>query len=352
MPRKKRKALIIAIVGILIIVVSILTALLYFMTDIFKSNQSLFLQYISQNINNVDEVYKILTEDEYEEKLKENKYTNDTQIKINYTENIGTSSENTKNSINQLKLKIEGQVDCENKYNYQNMKLLNNNDEIMQIEYLEDDSINAIRFSNLFKQYIATENLNLKELLKNMGYENPIIESIPDKIEYENSKSIFEISDEEKEIIKNKYFNIIAKDISKNNFSKTNNELIRINGKDINTNSYTLKITKEQLNNLYIKLLEELNQDEIILKKLDEMQEILDKYKVANSWNDINIRNEFNKQINMYIQKIQGKNIGQDEVSIYVYENNNTTVRTSIISKEYEINFDYLPQENDRYMRY
>ena len=128
--------------------------------------------------------------------------------------------------------------------------------------------------------------------------------------------------------------------------------MIRINGKDINTNSYTLKITKEQLNNLYIKLLEELNQDEIILKKLDEMQEILDKYKVANSWNDINIRNEFNKQINMYIQKIQGKNIGQDEVSIYVYENNNTTVRTSIISKEYEINFDYLPQENDRYMRY
>ena len=37
-------------------------------------------------------------------------------MKINYTENIGTSSENTQNSVNQLKLNVQSQTDESNQY--------------------------------------------------------------------------------------------------------------------------------------------------------------------------------------------------------------------------------------------
>lgn len=352
MPRKKKKALIFVPVIMLFVIIAIVIILLYLNTDIFKSNQNLFIQYIGQNIENMDDIYMIATEDEYNAKLKENKFTNETQIKINYTENIGTSSENTNNSINQLKLKIEGQTDLKNGYNYQNINLLNKDDEIMQVEYIKDDETCGIRFTDLFKQYILVENTNLKGLLKKIGYSDEEIINVPDEIVLNRGDDIVRLSDEEKEKIKNKYSDLIGSGLSKENFTKENNQIIKINEKDINVNKYTLKMTKEQLNDIYIKVLEEIVQDEIILNKIDNIQEAIKQYEIVNNLAEINLREKFINQINKKIQEIKEKNIGRDEASIIVYENNKATVRTSIVSSEYTMNFDWLPEENKKYARY
>lgn len=352
MPRKKRKALIIVPVVILVLIISILFILLYLNTDVFKSNQTLFIKYIGQNAENMEEIYKVLAEDEYGARLKESKYTNETQVKINYTENVGTSSENTKNSINQLKLKIEGQTDLKNGYNYQNLNLLNNDNKVMQVEYIQDDITYGIRFTDLFKQYILVENSNLKELFKKMGYTDEEIANIPDNIEFRNENNIIKFSDEEKENLKNKYFNIIGSDFSKENFTKENNQIIKINDKDLNVNKYSLNMTEEQLNGIYIKILEELKQDEIILTKLDDLQELINKYKISNDSTDTSLRQRFVSEIDKTIEEINKNNIGQDKVSIVVYESNKITVRTSVISSKYVINFDWLPEENNKYARY
>ena len=120
----------------------------------------------------------------------------------------------------------------------------------MQIEYLKENSVSAVKFSDLFKQYLALEDSNLGELLEKLGYKNKMFENLPVDI-IENIKTL-KLTEEEKILIKNKYSNIIAKDIPKDYFSEKIDKTISINGNQIRANTYILKIPKEQLNNIYI----------------------------------------------------------------------------------------------------
>ena len=93
------------------------------------------------------------------------------------------------------------------------------------------------------------------------------------------------------------------------------------------TNAYYIEFTVEECNNLYIKILEQIAKDEIILSKVDliekQIKEIDEDY-------DGNLRENFVKSIKDKIKEIEDKNIGNDKVKITVYEKNMKTVRTSI----------------------
>ena len=349
MTRKKKKTVIILIIVILILILGVSGVLLYLNTDMFKSNAILFGKYIGQNAQNMKEMYNIFEPDEYANKLKENKYINETEIKVNYTENMGTSSENTKNAINNLKLTIDGQTDRKNGYNYQNVNLLNNEDNIVQIEYTQRDNTYGIRFSDLFNQYILVDNSNLKELFEKMDYSEQEVNEVSDEIQVDEQIDSIKFSEEELETLSQKYLGIIGSGFSKNNFSKKSNQVIKINNKDINANVYILKMTKEQLNDTYIKILEELKQDEIILSKLDKVQEVEKLYTTLNSVEENSLREKFVEEIEDKIEEINSNNIGQDETRVEVYENNKATIRTSIITNEYRINYDWLQEENNKY---
>lgn len=45
------------------------------------------------------------------------------------------------------------------------------------------------------------------------------------------------------------------------------------------TNAYVITITKEQLNDIFIKILEEISKDEMILIKIDKIQTLLETVK-------------------------------------------------------------------------
>lgn len=349
MTRKKKKTVIILIIVILILILGVSGVLLYLNTDMFKSNAILFGKYIGQNTQNMEEMYNIFEPDEYANKLKENKYINETEIKVNYTENMGTSSENTKNAINNLKLTIDGQTDRKDGYNYQNVNLLNNEDNVVQIEYTQRDNTYGIRFSDLFNQYILVDNSNLKELFEKMDYSEQEVNEVSDEIQVNEEIDSIKFSEEELETLSQKYLGIIGSGFSKDNFSKKSNQVIKINNKDVNTNVYILKMTKEQLNDTYIKILEELKQDDIILSKLDKIQEIGKLYTTLNSVKENSLKEEFVEEIEDKIEEINSNNIGQDETRVEVYENNKATIRTSIITNEYRINYDWLQEENNKY---
>ena len=114
MPRKKRRTIL--IISILLVIIAIVSAIvvIYLTTDMFKSSDILFAKYIGQNMENLENVYHEIEKDDYRELMKQNKHTIENKVKVNYTENMGTTSENTKNPINQLKLTINGQVDNQN----------------------------------------------------------------------------------------------------------------------------------------------------------------------------------------------------------------------------------------------
>ena len=352
MPRKKRHAFIIAIIIIIILIVVAGLAILYLNTDLFKSNQSLFTKYIEKNMENLEKIETIGQNAQYDNLLKNSKYTEQSEIKVTYTENKETTSENRNNIINKLKVSIDGQTDKANQYDYKEIKLLKEDNPVLNIETIQNQNTYGIKLADLFKQYILVENSNLKDLCKKIGYAEEQISNIPDKIEvtgeiFENIK----LSEEEKENLKNQYLNIIIQNVTKENFQKQTNQVININGKDITTNAYMLSLTKEKMNDIYIEILENLKQDTIVLGKIDYMQSVLDKMGFLQNGNIYNVKEELVKEIDKTIEEITKNNIGNEEINIIVYENSGETVRTSIKGPEYEINFDFSIKDNEKYCK-
>ena len=187
------------------------------------------------------------------------------------------------------------------------------------------------------------ENSNLKNLYKNMGYTDEEVANIPDSISInENLFNDINFSSEEIETLKEKYLNVITQNISKDNFSKLSNQNITINNQSYIADGYALTLTKEQLNNMYVNLLETLKQDEIILGKIDNLQNKINTINLYQQNSTINIKDEFVNSINQKIQEINQSNIGSDQTQITAYEMDGQTAKIAIKTAEYEIDFDSL----------
>ena len=280
-PRKKR--ILIMIISIILVVLMLLVAfaLIYLNTDMFKSNKTLFMKYLGQNSENVKQMYsKIMQENDYEKALSQNKYTINTQINVNNTENIGTTQENTNNIINQLKVIAEGQVASQNQYNYQKLNLYKGEESLLELEYVQDANTYGIHFSDLFQQFLLVDNSNLQELFMNLGYTEQEALKMPNQIDVNQySLKNIEFTGEEEDRLLNTYIGIIEKNIENQEFSKEKDQTIQINEKNVQVNGYSVTLTKEQLNNMYLEILNQLKADEIILGKLDLIQEALNEIK-------------------------------------------------------------------------
>ena len=342
MTRKKRRTLIVVIIAVILLIIAVACVLLYINTDMFKSSQTLFLKYTGKGIENLGTITQVIS-NEYDEQLETNPYTSNTQIKVNYIENLGTTAESTENSINSLQLTIDGQTNKQEQYDYKDIKLLKDNNQEMQVEYIQENNNYGLRFSDLFNQFAMIENSNLKNLYKNMGYTDEEVANIPDSISInENLFNDINFSSEEIETLKEKYLNVITQNISKDNFSKLSNQNITINNQSYIADGYALTLTKEQLNNMYVNLLETLKQDEIILGKIDNLQNKINTINLYQQNSTINIKDEFVNSINQKIQEINQSNIGSDQTQITAYEMDGQTAKIAIKTAEYEIDFDSL----------
>ena len=335
--KTKKVIIIISIIVLLLLIIGIFTAL-YLTTDMFKSNEMLFAKYLGQNIENFDSIKNEFFIDEVKE-FKEGKYSNNTEIEFNYIEDVGTSNENADNIINSLKLQIDGIESKEENYNYKKMNLLKNDENLLSLEYINVNNEYGIRFSDLYKQFVIVENENLTELQNKIGNNSETVK-LPENIDFNiNVQEFFSFSQEEKEKIQEKYLNVIINNTAKENFSKQKNSKIQVNNQEILADSYTLTLTKEQLNDIYIKFLEEIKKDDIILGKIEKIEQNIVNYGI-----EYDLKNEFINSIDETIQNIISNNIGSEETKIIVYAKNGYTLKTVIQVPEYEIEIDRKSQ--------
>ena len=350
MATKKKKITIAIIIVIFVILVILGVCIaLYINTDMFKSNEVLFAKYLGQNLENIKLLETTLENTSYNETLDNSFYNTNIEAEAKYTQAIGTSSESSDNSINQLKITLEGQTDKINGYNYKNLKLLKNEEQVAQIEYLQSENNYGIRFSDLFNQYLISGNSNIKEMLKSIGYEEEQLKNIPENIESKQILNEVKLTEDELNVLKEKYVGIIENNLSEENFSKKNKQSVTINGQNFETNAYILTITKEQLNNIYVNLLQAIEQDEILLSKIDILQNNINEIGIENV--QINLREELIKNIDLTIQKINQNNIGADTTRIIVYESNGTTIRTRFETNDYQTNIDYVKIEENTFVQ-
>ena len=298
---KKKKITIVVILVVLILLTIIGTCIaLYINTDMFKTSKVLFAKYLGQNSDNLMSLENIIQKTQYDSMQDKSPYNKNIEADIKYTEDIGTSEENNKNSVNDLKVFISQEND-NNGYDYRNVKLLKSGEQVAQIEYMKSEGECGIKFSDLFNQYIITENDDLKEIFIKMGYTEDDVKNIPKNLNFEQD-FLDEIKLSEGELLnlQEKYVKIVEGNIIEENFSRQKNQIVTINNQNYNANAYILTLTKEQLNSIYVELLETIKQDDIILNKIDLLQNKIDEMELT-----YNLKEELIKNIDLTIQKIK-----------------------------------------------
>lgn len=337
LPRKKRRNLIITSIIIVILIIIGILVYLYMTTDAFKSNDTLFVKYLAQNFSMIEQIQNQNGMQEANELLQNNKYTTTTQGKINYIIHKGLEDEKTDSPINTVELKIEGQTDKTANYAYKDIKLVKQEENLVRAEYLDTDEKRWVRLEGI-KQFIPVEEQNNQN---NEGSETNIL-SVIEKLtqrDWSQAKKLF--SQEEINTLMNKYINIVIANTNKQAFTKQANANITINDTETRANAYSITLTKEQFNNIYIQILEEAKQDEIILAKIDAFNTQIKE--VSNT--DQGLRQTYIDYITNMIETIRNTNIGQEQRKITVYEKDRQTIRTQITSDEYDLKIDRLTNQ-------
>ncbi len=331
MARKKRIAILVVSIVLVILAIVGTIIFLYLKTDAFKSNETLFAKYFMQSFNAID---TIKNDDllGIEDTLNTNKYTSELKGKIEYTKNVETNNEDKNSSINQVGLNVKSNTDKSNDYDYKNITIGSDNENYIGLEYLKNQNNYGIKLKNI-NQYASNndeENKLLTEL--GLGKLKVLISDI-------DINSICNFSEKEKQNLIDTYTKIVTSNVSKDKFYRQRGTLITVNNQDVNTNAYYIKMTVEEYNNLYIKILEQLKTDEIILSRIDTIEKTI-KENYPDYTSEDKLRNKFINNIEDKIKDIQNNNIGSDEVKITVYESKGTTVRFAIEKTTEKILFD------------
>lgn len=332
MPRKKRRLLLILSIIVGLIILAIAYIVVYQKTDMLKTNDVLFNKYATQIFQNMEPTFNQDNMLEMLDVLEKNKLSTETTFKVNYKEDNDES-----NTINKLEMNINGQEEKSENYNYKNVKIKDSDNDLMGFECINEQDVKAVRLDKI-KQFLSTEkdDNGISEL-------NDLVDL---KIE-----GTFGISDEQVKKISEKYLNVIKNNISNATYSKKKGVTLEIDGKRYDTNSYSMTITKEKFNDVYIKVLEEIKKDDDILSWLDNIdKKINEYYQVIKRDETSNKKDEFVEKVENEIQDIQNSNIGNDERTITVYENQKRAISISIDTEEEKSGIDVINTSKTNYI--
>ncbi len=300
--------------GILIIVVIILSfsvlGIVYFKTDLLKTKEQLFWKYLLIEKDNIVSVFSNDEIKEYNSKLQKSSYIKEGSITISSKSklispiNIKASEKgNNKEDYKNLSFSIE----YKNK-NYANTSIIKDEN----YYFIKNDDI-----SNDY--YIGFENKNLKQLASSIGINNT--EFIPDQINDIDYLDLFTIEDKEINRILKKYIPICRKHVKNRDYNKE--EISK---------DYTvleLNITREQLKNVLIDVLDELKDDretvDLICYKIRKVDKNSQYGKIDNFREKV-------IELKEYIEKQEADS--EQFLSIIIYKNKNNVEKAEIILKD------------------
>ena len=141
MNSSKKYKIIMIILSIIIVSAIIAGIVLYFTTDIFKSNESLFQRYFAQDIELVNKFIDVSPETEYRKTLENNNFDENTLIQLNYTNNEGNQETVTGN--------IKGVNNNSANLAYKDLTIKSGDIDITEIEYLKENQIYGLHFANI-----------------------------------------------------------------------------------------------------------------------------------------------------------------------------------------------------------
>ena len=302
--RGKKIGIIIIVIILILAIVAGVTTYLFLKTDVFKSNKQLFYKYTTQAIEQVEKMTDSKTIEKYKEEMKSESYETNTSIDFKYSEGGEVSS-----GYNKLNVNMKTQK--EDEYNYKNAQILFGDKSIVQVEGIQDQSLYGIRFTNIFNQFVTLQDGKNIEGLDLTDENLKLIKNIIEDNEEFYNGILF--SKQDYQDLKEKYLPIIVDILNTGTFSKQNNTVITINSQTVKVKEYSCKITGLQVQNLIIKLLDTLRDDDIIVNKIQNL---------------LNDSKKYEDCISETLRKVEDTEFS--EMKIVIYEQKGKTIRTDI----------------------
>lgn len=249
----------IIIVLVLIIVMLIAIAVLYFCTDLLKSDRELFFKYFSQ-ISETENGFIEGNIQAFRNKQKGTPYEN--EGKFDFTIDSNDDSIEIPDKVNDFQINFSGKTDKANNKAEENIELYYSDDVTWPMTYKHDGDLYGIQTDVVSSKYITVENNNLKELVEKLGSTD--VSNIPDRIEIsESNDTNLQFTEEELKTLNEKYVGVLNNQLRDDQFKSEKSE--------DGTTRYILTMTNEEMKNLEIALLNELKTDDITLEKINNI---------------------------------------------------------------------------------
>lgn len=321
--RDKKIGIIVVIIVLIIAILAGIFTYLFLKTDIFLGKSQGFFKYLTQELEQVENVAKSETLNNYIKKFGEDSCETTTKVDFKYSEGGEVSS-----GYNNLSMNMKTQKD--EQYNYKNLQILFGDVSVIQVESINQDDLDGIRFTNIFRQFLTfKDGKNIEESNLTDDEVNKMKKVIEDDKEFYGS---ILFSKEDYENLKSKYMQVFVDAMKQGEFSKSNNTVITINSKTEKTTAYSCKLNSIQVQNLMIKLFNNLKNDEIILGKVESLLGSSKKYEE-------------------YVEKKlrDAEDTEYPEVNITTYVQNRKVIRTAINMNSDNVNIE-SSEDNGKYI--
>ena len=319
---KKLKIIIILLI-VAMFLIAIIGGILYFTTDLLKSKESLFQKYLFQNVQNIATVFDVSTGEKYIDYIRNNDYTENTEINFSYLE-----TENDQEEI--YKITAEGISNNSENAFYENIKASYGNEELANIELLRQNEVYGLRLSNLVQQFVSIENATMYYVVSNLGYNGTYFQEKinPDNV---NFSGLFDLSEEEINTLREKYSNAIFSDIDSKSYSSKNNVTITLSNTESleNAKQYTLTLSKTEVDKIYRKILNEAINDTIILSKLEKIDNEIKEFGIIVPEGE-SLKERYTKKLQEIYDSIEYTGQNSQMITFNVYQYKGTTYRTSM----------------------
>ena len=320
--KSNKKLIVIISIVVLLAVASSVFAYMFFMTDIFKSKQELFMKYFAQDAETFEKITDLKVTEIYENLKNQNKYESNTTIKMIHSEGGEVS-----NPLNNLAVKLDVQKNNEEQYIYVNGKILYEDEEYLEAEIIKEQEMYGVRFTDIVKQFVTVRNdENIESVANNIGIEVSQLQELINIID----KNTLATDGQGLFTLKDKYVNIIKTGISNGTFEKQKNAMITYNDVTTETNAYSVFLNSEQVHNILIETLNNVKNE----------TEIIDKFSIF-----VN-KEEYEKQIDDIINLINSE-LEVPTVKLTVYEQNQQTIRTVVEIGVYKITIENMEQNGE-----
>lgn len=263
MNQKKNTKILLILIIIIVIIILAGVGILVFATDIFKSDKEMFFKYMADigdpKKGFIDEELK-----QYFEKKNNTPYNDEGEFSINISCDPNTLSENLQKNVdstNNFNISFSGQVDTANSKAAQNISLNYSNDVKFPINYKQIENKMGLQTKYVGSKFVAIETEKLNKFSEDLDD----VESYGEMVDKLQKMGKVELAEDEKNHIKDTYITVINQQLEKDKFSKV---------KESDMSGYKLSLTGTDLQNVLVKLLETLKNDQTTVDKLNEYLKI------------------------------------------------------------------------------